>query len=80
MTNKAEAKTLYLPQFVTPPGGEDRDDLSTVQCTDFTHDRADVVAINVIAAMSKMEVNELSSDLITLAFAYISLRNSTTSK
>ncbi len=73
--NKAEAKTLYMPQFEVPPGPDG--DLTVVQCTEFTHERAAKVAASIIGVMGKMEVNELSSDLLTLAFAYISRYNAT---
>ena len=71
--NNAVTKTLYMPQFEVPPGPDG--ELDPVVCTEFTHERAAGVAAQIIAVMGKMEVNELSSDLLTLAFAYISRQN-----
>jgi hypothetical protein len=40
-----------------------------------TSDRALLVAIAIIAAKEKMEINELSADLLTLAYAFVSRSN-----
>ncbi len=67
---------LHLPQFERPPGfSEQGMTFGDMKVTDFTATRADEVARKIIAVQGQMPINELSVDLLNLAYAYISARN-----
>ncbi len=89
----ARGVTLYLPTFETPPqlvaGTETkRDDgsivvgtgdavLESIVCSAMTLEKAGEAARRVLAHQSQMPINELTADLLNLAYALIHYENKT---